>query len=124
MQRKPGVGNALSVLVVDDDPAMCRMLVDCLRAAGLDATAAHGVDEAVALYREHCYPLIVSDIQMRPRDGFALLAEVKALDPTARVILMSSFGSSTSGRRAEEAGAFAYLTKPFDPGDLIGLLRA
>jgi DNA-binding NtrC family response regulator len=114
----------LSVLVVDDDPAMCRMLVDCLRDAGIEANAAHGVDEALALHRARLYPVIVSDVRMRPRDGFALLDAVKGCGPHARVILMSSFGSAAAGRRAEDAGAWAYLAKPFDPGELIGLLRA
>jgi two-component system response regulator GlrR len=118
------VGNGLGVLVVDDDPAMCRMLVECLCAAGFDATSAHGVDEALALHRAHGYARIVSDVQLGARDGFALLEEVQAGGPATRVILMSTSGSPTAIRRAERAGAFAFLTKPFDPGELVGLLRA
>lgn len=118
------MGNGLGVLVVDDDSALCRMLVECLCAAGFDATAAHGVDEALALHREHGFARIVSDVQLGARDGFALLEAVMAGGPATRVILMSSSGSPAAIRRAEQAGAFAYLTKPFDPGDLVGLLQA
>jgi two-component system C4-dicarboxylate transport response regulator DctD len=113
-----------SILVVDDDRVMREMLVEFLELAGFEACSAAGVEEALSRLGEHPYAAVVSDVQMGPRTGYELLREILSQSKSTRVILMSSFGGAAASRIASEAGAYAYLTKPFDPDELIGLLRS
>ncbi len=110
------------VLVVDDDDAMGAMLVDVLRHSGFEAAAVHGVDEAMAELEQPGFTLVVSDVQMHPRDGLDLLETVRQRAHPMPVILMSAFADHAVERRALAQGAWAFLSKPFDPGDLIELV--
>jgi DNA-binding NtrC family response regulator len=116
------VENPLRVLVVDDDPAMCGMLVDSLEAQGHEARAAHSVGEALRLLEQQRFTVVLSDVHMPSRSGFELLDELKSRDVDVPVILMSSFGSPETARQASARGALAFLSKPFDSGDLTELL--
>ena len=123
MHRGRDMSRRLSVLVVDDDPSMRQMLVEILELAGFDAGAACDVEEALHRLEDGSYAAIVSDIHMGARTGFDLVHEVRSTRRRTRVILMSAFGGDATSRLASEAGADGYLTKPFDPDELIGLLR-
>jgi len=112
-----------SVLIVDDDPTMCRMLVDRLEEVGWRAAVALGVEEALARVGDEPYAVVLSDIQMGERDGWDLLRRLRERHSAPPVILMSSFGSTATAMRAREEGAFDYLSKPFDMAELLALLE-
>jgi len=111
------------VLVVDDEPAMGRMLVEGLRDAGWQARATGALGEALELLHRQRYVAVVSDVRMADGDGFDLLRSVRAIAAPVPVILMSSFGTQLTSRQALEAGAFGYLAKPFALGALLDLLE-
>jgi DNA-binding NtrC family response regulator len=115
--------SAQGVLIVDDEAANGRMLVEGLEEAGWKAAAATGVAQAVALLQSGAYWVVVSDIRMDGEDGFALLRAVREGSNPVPVILMSSFGSEQTSQRALAAGAFAYLAKPFPLEQLLPLLE-
>jgi two-component system response regulator HydG len=110
-------------LVVDDDEIHGEMLVAGLGDAGWRASAAAGVGEALRRVRADCYTLVLSDIAMNDGDGFDLLRAIRAIPDPIPVILMSSFGTSVTMRRALEEGAFAYLAKPFPLSHLLVLVN-
>jgi len=110
------------VLVVDDEPAMLRMLVDGLCESGWEASPAEGGTDALELLRGGGFAAVVSDVRMRDGDGFSLLRSIRALGDPVPVILMSSFGSRSAESQARSAGAFAYLDKPFTLGELLEVL--
>jgi two-component system response regulator HydG len=114
---------AQGVLIVDDEAANGQMLVESLDEAGWEASAATGMAEAIALLQSGRYGVIVSDIRMDDGDGFDLLRAVLTGASPVPVILMSSFGSEDTSRRALAAGAFAYLAKPFALERLLPLLE-
>jgi DNA-binding NtrC family response regulator len=114
---------AQGVLIVDDEAANGQMLVESLDEAGWEASAATGMGEAIALLQSGRYGVIVSDIRMDHGDGFDLLRAVLTGASPVPVILMSSFGSEDTSRRALAAGAFAYLAKPFELARLLALLE-
>jgi DNA-binding NtrC family response regulator len=114
---------AARVLIVDDEAANCRMLVEALDEAGWHASAATGLEEALELLQRGPYRVVVSDIRMEDGDGFDLLRAVRARANAVPVILMSSFGNEDTLRRALTAGAFAYLAKPFGLEQLLPLLE-
>lgn len=114
---------AQGVLIVDDEAANGQMLVESLDEAGWEASAATGMAEAIALLQSGRYGVVVSDIRMDHGDGFDLLRAVLTGASPVPVILISSFGSEETSRRALAAGAFAYLAKPFALEQLLPLLE-
>jgi DNA-binding NtrC family response regulator len=112
-----------SVLLVDDDAAMRRMLLDQLEVLGIEAVAAESVDSALALLQDRTFSAVVTDLNMPERDGFDLLREIRGSVPSLPVILMMSFGDECTARQAADAGAFASLSKPFQTPELAALLE-
>jgi DNA-binding NtrC family response regulator len=106
------------ILVVDDDPAMAQLLGEQLSAWGYEAALAHSVESALALLAATRFQLVLSDLHMPPRDGFQLLAAVRSRWPATAVALMSAFPAPDTEKQALEAGAFAFLSKPFSLDDL------
>lgn len=112
-----------SVLIVDDDAAMCQMLVEALRDSELTASYALDVDGALRLLEDEPFRVIVCDIQLSPRDGFELLRVVRLQESAPPVILMTAFATDDTARRAREAGAFGFLKKPFLPAQFSALVE-
>jgi len=111
------------ILVVDDDRAMCDMLVEQLQEAGFGAASAASVDEAMRRLRAESFTAVLSDVAMEPRDGFSLLEELRAWGEAPPVVLMSSLGRHTLAQRAAAAGARAILAKPFRSCELLEVLE-
>jgi DNA-binding NtrC family response regulator len=111
--------NNSSVLVVDDDAAMRQMLVSLLRERGLAAAEAASADLALERLREAEYGVVLSDVKMPGRSGIDLVGEVRRLRPETPVILMTAFGSIDSAVEAMRAGAYDYVTKPFEPDSVL-----
>ncbi len=113
------------LLVVDDDRELREALCDTLGRAGYRVT---GVGDGGAaldeLRRASDVGLIVSDVQMKPMDGLALLAEVRDAGHAIPVLLMTAFASVQHAVRALKAGAEDYLVKPFDPDELLDKVAA
>ena len=111
------------VLVVDDEPAMAQMLLEGLREAGWEGRPAEDAAAALRLLPRHRFDAVVSDIRAGGGGGFLLLESLQRRGDRVPVILMSSFGNRDTARRAREAGAFAYLDKPFTLESLLALLE-
>jgi DNA-binding NtrC family response regulator len=103
------------ILIVDDDSAMRQMLEALFQDEGYATDSAESVDEAVARLRESEYGAVLSDIRMGIRSGLELVAELRSLRPGTPIVLMTAFGSSDAETEAIRAGAFGYLSKPFEP---------
>ena len=118
------------VFVVDDEVEMLRLLSDFLRARGYSVTCFGSATELFKeMSREKRDPLrkigvIVSDIHMRPIDGFGLLQSVKKTHPDTAVILMTAYDERQEAARAKKEGAFGYLSKPFPLASLEALLHS
>ena len=105
------------VLVVDDEAGMRAALESSFLRRGWKVETATGVNDALARFRRHLHPLVISDIRMADGDGFAVMREVRALAPQTGVILLTAFGSVPDAVHAMRDGAFDYLIKPvaFEP---------
>ena len=112
---------ALSVLVVDDDPVILRLLQVNFELEGIGVELA--VDGEEGLQRVHADPpdLVISDIMMPKVNGLELLAALRSSPDTAAlpVILLSAKAQVADVQRGLELGADDYITKPFDPLELI-----
>jgi DNA-binding NtrC family response regulator len=100
------------VLVVDDEAGMRAALESSFLRRGWKVETAVGVSDAVARFRRHRPPLVVSDIRMPDGDGFTVMREVRALAPQTGVILLTGFASVPDAVSAMRDGAFDYLIKP------------
>jgi CheY-like chemotaxis protein len=110
-------------LVVDDVPEMREVCVAMLELDGWQAEAVASVDEALTRAGERAFEVVVCDVQMPRRDGFALL---RALGAERPVMLMSSFGGAGLRAEAARSGAAGYLDKPFSvraPCDAVAAAR-
>jgi DNA-binding NtrC family response regulator len=112
-----------AVLVVDDEFSVRDSLSRWLRKDGFDATPAESAEAALALSRTTHFDAAVVDIRMPGMDGLDLQTALRALDPDLAVIVITAYASVDSAVRALKDGAFDYVTKPVDPGELTHLLR-
>ncbi len=107
------------LLVVDDDRAMREMLVSLFHDAGFGVAEADSTDEALERLSETEYDAVLSDVKMPGRSGIQLIGEARRLRPNTPVVLMTAFGSIDSAVEAMRAGAFDYVTKPFEPDAVL-----
>jgi DNA-binding response OmpR family regulator len=108
-------------LVVDDDPAIREILVTNLEAEGMDVATADNGDDAARLARELMPDLVVLDVMMPGRDGYAVLADLKS-DPTTAeipIVLLTAKASDDDVWEGWKAGADYYITKPFTIEELM-----
>ena len=113
-----------SVLVVEDDMALCEAVVDTLETAGFDVRSAHSMEDAAVLLRQQKPKLVLSDWHLQgERTGHDLLHFVRRELGDLPVVLMTAFGNVGNAVKAMQDGATDYLQKPFDPDNLVELLN-
>jgi DNA-binding NtrC family response regulator len=109
----------LDILLVDDEPSIRLSVGDALRAAGHSVRLASDGAEAISLAGERVYDVVVSDVRLPKADGLAVFKKVREQSPTTDVILITAFGRVPDAVQALKDGAYDYLTKPFDPDELV-----
>jgi len=110
----PDLAAGLRLLVVDDDHDLAALLVEVVRELGLDAVSAGSAAEALELFSSLAPNLVLTDLVMPEASGADLLREVKRLNPTIPVIVMSVVNSVEQAVELLKSGADDYLTKPLD----------
>lgn len=108
------------ILLVEDDAALRAALVAVLRTGGYQTVEATDGGAALEVLREGPVSLVLTDIQMAPMDGYALLREVKRLWPQTPVVMMTAYGDIGRALQAMREGASDYLVKPFEVDALLG----
>ncbi len=117
---------AAKVLLVEDDPVILRLLEVNFELEGYDVVLAHDGAEGIALAREERPDLVISDIMMPNVSGIELVQALKGDEATAAipVILLSAKAQSADVKAGLEAGADDYVTKPFEPLELVDRVQA
>lgn len=124
----PGLGHETmlpekrQILVVDDEPNLCRVLAAQLTSDGHEVHVAADGEQALGVLREHHIDLVITDLKMPRMDGMALLRESLALDPDLPVILLTAHGTVDNAVEALKTGAFDYITKPFDQAEVRAIV--
>jgi two-component system KDP operon response regulator KdpE len=113
-----------SVLVVDDDPAVRKVLQTSLTASGFEVEEARDGEQALTLISEQPYDLVVLDINMPGMNGLEVCREIRNRLPQLGIVIVTVRDSEADMVQALEAGADDYLTKPFRFGELAARLRA
>ena len=109
----------LRILLVEDDPDVRASVADALR--GARYTVEEAADGRVAIERaaKSFFDLVISDIRLPNAGGLEIFRAVRRSSPATEVILMTSFATVGDAVEALKAGAYDYLTKPFDLDELI-----
>ncbi|MFY2557043.1 sigma-54-dependent transcriptional regulator [Corallococcus terminator] len=112
-----------TVLLVDDDPAVAKVLGALLSQAGLTTHAARDGKEALAMLERKPVDVVVSDVRMPGMDGMQLLTEVARGWPDVPVILLTAHGTVPLAVEAMKAGAADFVLKPFDREEILFTIR-
>ncbi len=104
----------MQILVVDDERVVFNTVVTYLNEQGHDVGYCSDADQALKALREESPELVLTDVRMPGMDGLALLKEIKELDESIDVILMSGFGDMDLVIEAQRCGAFDFIKKPID----------
>jgi len=109
------------VLVVDDDPVILKLLEVNFEMEGFTVLVAHDGEEGIEVARNNQPDVIVSDIMMPKKSGLELVVALKGDTSTSEIpiILLSAKAQNADVRTGLEAGADDYVTKPFEPLDLV-----
>ncbi len=107
------------ILVVDDDPALLRLLSMRLSAVGYEVAAVESGEKAVAQIPTFQPHLVITDLRMDGMDGMALFDQIHQRNSALPVIILTAHGSIPDAVDATSRGVFGYLTKPFDSKDLL-----
>ncbi len=112
-----------SVLLVDDDPAVAKVLGALLVQAGLTVHTAKSGAEALELLGQKPIDVVVSDVRMPGMSGLELLSEVTRACPEVPIVLMTAHGTVPMAVEAMKAGAADFILKPFDREEILFTIR-
>ena len=116
------------ILVVDDNPAVCKALELLFQLHDLDVTLARSPDEALAIVRREDVSVVVSDMNFKRdttsgAEGEELMRAIRALDPAMPILLMTAFTSLETAVRLVKLGAADYIKKPWDDEKLVATVK-
>ncbi|HEX3177447.1 MAG TPA: sigma-54 dependent transcriptional regulator [Methylomirabilota bacterium] len=113
-----------TVLVVDDEASIADGLRLTLESEGMNVRLAGSVRTALAAVAQTDVQAAIVDLMLPDGDGLTLTKELKARDPAIEVIVITAYGSVRKAMEATKgAGAFHVVEKPFDPDEVVGLVR-
>ena len=120
----PEVLRTIRLLVVDDEPSILASCETVLSDEGYDVQLERRAEEALRRVRSQEFDIVLIDQNMPNVHGLDILAEVRKRNPDTLAIVMTGHATAESSVRAMQAGAWDYLPKPFNPGELAARIRA
>ena len=113
----------INLLLVDDEVEFLAPMVKRLKKRNYDVHTATNGKDAVAYVREHPVDLVVLDVQMPGMSGIETLSELKRIDPTIGVVMLTGHANIEAAVAGMELGAFDYLMKPMNFDELVYKLQ-
>ncbi len=117
MMQKTG-----TILVADDDAAIRTVVSQALTRAGYDVRTAGNAAALWHWVQSGDGDLIVTDVMMPDENAFDLIPRIRKLRPHIPIVVMSAQNTFMTAIKASERGAYEYLPKPFDLGELVGIV--
>lgn len=112
-----------TILIVDDEPNYLVVLSELLSEEGFEVFTANSGDNGLKIAQVTDLDLVLTDMRMPGMDGLELLKTLKTIDHDLPVIMITAFGEVDMAVAAMQAGAFTYLTKPFNNDELVLNIR-
>ncbi|MGC4083341.1 MAG: response regulator [Vicinamibacterales bacterium] len=104
---------------MDDDDVFRERLVRALNARGFSTTGVGGYDEALAVAREETPECALVDLKLAGRSGLDVVRDLRALDDTTTIVVLTGYGSIATAVQSVKLGAHTYLTKPVDADQIV-----
>jgi DNA-binding NtrC family response regulator len=103
----------LRIMVLDDEPIVCKRLKPALEKQGFEVDAFTQSSEAMEQIQEVTYDIIITDLKMKGVDGMQLLSEAKRRSPDTEVIVITGFATMETAKESFHKGVFDFIAKPF-----------
>ncbi len=117
-----GNSSSLEILIVEDNASVRNAIASLLRKCGYSVEAVNDGASAIGRLNQKFFDLVLSDYRMGDIDGIELLRQIKQQWPATEVVIITAFGTIARGVEAIKLGAFDYMTKPFDPEQLLRIV--
>ena len=114
---------ASKILVVDDQPEICRLFADVLTDMGYQVSTATEGRQGLAKIRDNPPDILFLDIKMPKMDGLECLRRIRKTKRKLLVVMMTGYGDIKSAQKAMRLGADEYISKPFDLDELKRLVN-
>jgi len=106
------------ILVIDDEPKMCKILRFALEPTGQTVMTAENPEDGIELVKRERFDIVITDLKMPRKDGLYVLDVVKKESPSTEVILMTAYATAQNAVEAMKKGAYDYIIKPFEMDEL------
>ncbi|KIQ20017.1 chemotaxis protein CheY [Flavobacterium sp. MEB061] len=107
------------ILLIEDDISFCKLLERFLLKKAYEVTIAFSAEEARLAIKKESFDLILTDLRLPDSDGIGLMKEIKDSYPDIPVILMTGYSDVNTAVKAIKNGAADYISKPFNPDEVL-----
>lgn len=111
------------VLIIDDDMDLCMLLGKLLSRNGYDTDAAYTGNKGIAKFQEKRFDAVICDYRLGDMEGKNVLIELKKLDPSVIVLIITGYSDIKTAVELIKLGALDYITKPLIPDEVLGILN-
>jgi len=111
-----------SILVIDDDETIRHLISAVLTDAGYNVSAVSNGEEALRKINEIPFEIVITDLKMQDMNGIEVLRKVKQVNAETDVIVITAYASLETALEAMRAGAYDYISKPFNPDEIIMII--
>ncbi|MFS0862189.1 response regulator transcription factor [Fredinandcohnia sp. 179-A 10B2 NHS] len=111
------------ILVVEDEEVLRMLVVDTLVDEGYKVDEACDGDEAIELFKKHAYDLVIVDYMMPGYTGLDLIKRLRLQHEEVKIIMLSAKNQASQQQKVLEAGADAFISKPFSPLALVARIE-
>jgi len=112
------VRNKLKILILDDEPIVCKRLKPALEKVGYEVDAFTRSFEAMQQLGQTQYDIIITDLKMEGMDGMRFLQEAKKIAPQTEVIVITGFATMETAKESFQKGVFDFIAKPFNLSEI------
>lgn len=113
----------MKILIVDDDAIVVHSCHRILEAEGMDILSADTVEKGLSILAAEKIDLMLTDIKMPGRDGFAMIRQARAMKPEMPILMMTGYLTADTIAAGRQAGADHCIAKPFTPEELIQAMQ-
>ncbi len=111
------------ILILDDEPIVCKRLHPALEKAGYDVETFINSSEAMERVKVKEFDIVITDLKMEGVDGMTFLTTVKERSPTTEVIVITGFATMETAKESYQKGVFDFVAKPFKLGEIQDVVK-
>ena len=115
--------NTMKILVVDDEDIVLESCQAVFELEGFEALLVPSADKALGAMKNNDFDLLLIDVKMPKKDGMYLMGKIKEQWPDIPIIVMSGYYTTETIQEAIRMGAATFIAKPFEPDELIKIVR-